>query len=970
MDTRSTKERTCSTSVEPRNARAKKSNTTVQKDKHETKPTGKITPSMAQFLEIKAANPDSILWYRMGDFYELFFEDAKIVSKALSITLTKRGKHLGEDIPMCGVPVVRADEYLHKLIKQGFRVAVCEQLENPADARKRGAKAIVRRDVVRLVTPGTLTEDTLLDAKSGNYLCALCLSPTEKISNTSKSKNKTPRANPENQRAALASIDISTGEFEIGLVALSDLAGELVRLAPRELILSDKKQLDPEILSVLEMLNTALTPVPNAHYDSLSGERQLKELFKITDLGAFGAFDRLELSAVSALLKYIDLTQLGSKPFTRPPRRTSANDVLLIDAASRTSLELTQSASGDKRTSLLASIDRTVTGPGSRELNTRLTSPLRNVKNINARLDAVGFLLDNATLKTDLRKILKSCPDLARAISRLAFQRGSPRDQANIRDALICARDCAIILKQNSGAIGLPPELGKLQTTFLKTPKDLTETLIQALVDEPSTNKRDGGFIKPGYSQELDEAEELKKNGRQIMAELEAKYADLTGIKSLKIRHNNILGYFIEVKQSTADILQQPPHAKTFRHRQSIASAARFTTEELDETQARIATAAERADNIEQEIFAQISKTITQYERVLGAIASALAELDVHAALAHLAQQDNYTRPKIDDSRTFLIKGGRHPVVEQALKAARHAPFIENDCILGAINPLDQTTATDEISPPPGFDENKEHYIWLVTGPNMAGKSTFLRQNALIAILAQIGSYVPARQAHIGVIDRLFSRVGASDDLARGRSTFMVEMVETASILNLATDRSLIILDEIGRGTATFDGLSIAWACVEFLHDITQARTLFATHYHELTVLPERLDGVANVTIDVKEWRDEIIFLHKVKPGAADRSYGIQVAKLAGLPTPVIERASQVLTLLEAQDQAGATATTNQLDELPLFKVAQTPHSQGQAIQRSKINIAIEELTPDELTPREALDILYQLKKLSLDQDQ
>ena len=922
------------------------------------------TPSMAQYLEIKAANPDSLLWYRMGDFYELFFEDAVTASAALGIVLTKRGKHLGEDIPMCGVPVVRADEYLERLIRQGYRVAVCEQLEDPAEARKRGAKAVVHRDVVRLVTPGTLTEETLLEANARNYLTAIFPAP-DAVSGPAGER-----------RIALASLDISTGEFEVGSASLVDLPGELARLAPREILTPDSTAADQLFERALALSPAARTPLPAAHYDSRSGERDLKTRLGVGDLRAFGEFTRPELAAIGGLLKYVDLTQIGKKPVIRPPRRLAGEAILLIDPASRASLELTRSASGERKGSLLSAVDRTVTGAGSRELAARLASPLTDIPAINARLDAVSHLLGEPALREDVRAALSGAPDIARAISRLSFGRGSPRDLGFVRDGLIAATKCAGLLSDSVRAvslpseIGLPSELADIVDRLSVAAGPLLDELSSALGDELPVNRRDGGFVRVGYLAELDEARRLKEDARQVLAELETRYRDETGVKSLKVRQNNILGFFIEVTQANAGPLTSAPHDKIFRHRQTMANAMRFVTDELVETEGRVATAGERALALEQDVFNDLARRVGDSEQDLCNIAASLADLDVTAALAELAEREDYARPHLSNDQTFEIRGGRHPVVEQSLKAAREGPFIENDCLLGLANDEPYTQSGEYDAPrPPGFDDNRAARIWLVTGPNMAGKSTFLRQNALICLLAQMGSFVPAQKAAIGVVDRLFSRVGASDDLARGRSTFMVEMVETAAILNQASDRSLVILDEIGRGTATFDGLSIAWACVEYLHEVRCCRTLFATHYHELTALADRLTQVANVTIDVKEWRDEIIFLHKVKPGAADRSYGIQVAKLAGLPANVISRAGEVLRLLEDADRNQSRTPDMVLDELPLFAATRPENPMAASSAPSAVETELANINPDELTPKAALDALYRLKSIMSDDD-
>jgi len=892
---------------------------------------------MAQFLEIKAANPDCLLFYRMGDFYELFFKDAAAAAQALGIVLTKRGKHLGEDIPMCGVPIHRADEYLQRLIRQGFRVAVCEQLEDPAEARKRGSKAVVRRDVVRLVTPGTLTEDSLLDAKARNYLTALFGGP--KVS-----AGVAPTL-------ALASLDISTGEFEVGEVPAADLPGEIVRLSPSEVIAADVLLADEQVRKWLGIAGAAATPVPGASFDSLAGERLLKARLGVADLQAFGAFSRAELATVGALLKYVELTQIGKAPCLRPPRRASPADRLVIDAASRASLELLRSLNGERQGSLLAAVDRTVTGPGARELVARLSSPLRDPEAIALRLDAVGCLRENETLRSDLRGTLRAAPDIARAISRLALQRGGPRDLAAVRNGLASAAVSSRMLQKGAGGIGLPEALSGVAQRLVGCGNDLEDLLARALVDEPPHLRRDGGFVRSGFRVDLDEARSLRDDSRKVMAALEAKYLDATGIKSLKVRHNNILGFYVEVPAAQSKPLLSEPLAHTFRHRQTMAGAVRFTTAELVEIESRIVASAERALGLEQDVFAQLSAAVATRENALGEVAAALAELDCAAGLAEVAAEQGYVRPQLDTGTTFDIRGGRHPVVEQALKSAKAGAFIENDCVLASAQP----------QVPAGFDEVTEARIWLVTGPNMAGKSTFLRQNAVVTVLAQMGSFVPARSAHIGIVDRLFSRVGAADDLARGRSTFMVEMVETAAILNQATDRSLVILDEIGRGTATFDGLSIAWAVVEYLHEVSRCRALFATHYHELTALAGRLGQVGNVTMDVKEWRDEIVFLHKVKPGAADRSYGIQVAKLAGLPKPVTVRAAEVLALLEENE--GKTPDGEALlTDLPLFAAARPKSHAATAAGPSPVEAALAALNPDELTPKGALDALYKLK--------
>jgi DNA mismatch repair protein MutS len=877
---------------------------------------------IAQYLEIKAANADCLLFYRMGDFYELFFEDAEIASRALGIALTKRGKHLGQDIPMCGVPVHAADDYLQRLIAGGHRVAVCEQIEDPAEAKKRGPKAVVRRDVVRLVTPGTLTEESLLDARAHNFLTALFRAPER----------------DGGQHYALASLDISTGELIASSASATDLAGELARLKPGEVLAGDDIAGDASLRRVIEEAGAALTPCPRAHFDSLKGERALKARLGVAALDAFGEFTRAELAAFSGLLTYVEITQVGRAPLLRPPRKETAGSLLIIDAATRANLELMRSNQGSRAGSLLAAIDRTVTAAGARELASRLGSPLTEPAPINARLDAVAYLTDEPRLRQSLREALKAAPDLARALARLALGRGDPRDLGAVHAAILAAHCLARQLLQSGEALGLPRELMGIAERLAAAPAEIAEALSATLAETLPVNARDGGFIREGADADLDALRRLRDGSRQVIAGLQTTYAESTGIKSLKVRHNNVLGYFVEVTALHGPILSKPPHAELFIHRQTLANVVRFSTSELAELEARITQAADRALALELEMFAGLSEQVLAEESALSAASAALAELDHYAALAELAIEENYVRPRIDASLAFAVEEGRHPMVEQNLRRGDGASFVGNDCRLG---------------------DGEAPRMLLVTGPNMAGKSTFLRQNALIVVMAQAGGFVPARAAHIGIVDRLFSRVGAADDLARGRSTFMVEMVETASILNQATLRSFVVLDEIGRGTATFDGLSIAWATLEYLHEVNRSRVLFATHYHELTALADKLEAAANATVEVKEWRDEIVFLYRVVMGAADRSYGIHVAKLAGLPATVLARANEVLGALEKAD--GRPKASDLADDLPLFQAAKPPAGLAEP---SPLERALDGLNPDAMTPKQALEALYRLKAL------
>ena len=873
--------------------------------------TETVTPMMAQYLQVKAQHPDALLFYRMGDFYELFFDDAVAAAAALDIALTKRGKHLGEDIAMCGVPHHASEGYLLTLIRKGFRVAIAEQMETPEQAKKRGHKSVVNRDVVRLVTPGTLTEDSLLDARRHNFLAAFAELRDE---------------------GALAWADISTGQVRVMPCTRTRLGPELARLAPRELLVTDARAED--IRPIAEDMGAALTGLAAASFDSQAAEGRLCELYKVQSLDGFGQFTRAERAALGALVDYLDMTQRGKLPLLQPPIRDAAEELVQIDAATRRNLELTQSLSGTREGGLLHAIDRTVTAAGARLLERRLASPSRRLDTIKERQDSVTFLHGNTRLRGDLRAALKEVPDLDRALSRLSLDRAGPRDMAAIRNTLEQAQTIAALLADQD-----PPDLLVQAAQALTGHEALLDQLDETLIAEPPLLARDGGFIAPGHDPDLDEARQLRDEGRSVIAQMQADYARDTGIPSLKIKHNNVLGYFIEVTTTHAERMLSDPLSTRYIHRQTTANQVRFTTVDLSEMETRILNAGSRALEIEKRLFAELRTAILAHAADLAQTARALAEIDLAAALADIAQAARWCAPRLDTSRVFRIEGGRHPVVEAAL-ARTGQPFIANDCAL---------SAEDGAA------------IWLLTGPNMAGKSTFLRQNALIAILAQMGAWVPAASAHIGLVSQVFSRVGASDDLARGRSTFMVEMVETAAILNQADERALVILDEIGRGTATYDGLSIAWATLEHLHDVNRARALFATHYHEMSALAGRLSGVENATVTVKEWEGDVIFLHEVKRGAADRSYGVQVARLAGLPESVISRAREVLSALE-QGEAG-TKPKALIDDLPLFSAARAP--EPQKTQTSPAMEKLAQINPDELTPKEALDLMYELRALA-----
>ncbi len=867
------------------------------------------TPMMAQYLVLKDDHPDCLLFYRMGDFYELFYDDAVKAAGVLDITLTKRGKSQGDDIAMCGVPYHSCDPYLAKLIRAGYKVAICEQTETPDEAKARVkkegksvSKALVTREAVRIVTQGTLTEDHLLDARQSNYICAIA-----EIGGM----------------YGLAWLELSTGNFHVESSSAKDLRSILERIDASEIIAAESL-----IDTLPEAQRDIYSPQPPSLFDVQNCRRHLEGLFQIQSAQSFGDFTDAEISASGALVDYILRTQKGKLPHISPPQKVFSGLHMAIDAATRKSLELVRTLSGEKKGSLLDCIDYTITSAGARLLHTHLSAPLADAEQINARLERVELFYQNDALRGLIRSYLGGVPDIERALSRLTVGRGVPKDLHALRDGLAQSEIIRAELQNDAKAPGV---LGDIIYDLQQNPNiaALQDQLTMALDENPPAVMKDGGFIKSGYNSKLDDLRDIRDNSRGRIASFQGTYQSQTGVDALKIKYNNVLGYFIEVPAKRADkiVTQTQDPDSPFIHRQTMGNAVRFTTLELSELERDIASAAGKSIAIEMDIFAQFVQSVSQYSQQIDLMARAIAVVDVASALAELAQDRGYVRPVIDGSLLFEIKGGRHPVVERALQRQSEA-FVSNDC---------------DLSP--------AQRLWLLTGPNMAGKSTFLRQNALIAILAQMGSFVPATSAHIGVIDRCFSRVGASDDLARGQSTFMVEMVETAAILNQSTERSLVILDEIGRGTATYDGLSIAWACVEHLHNVNKCRSLFATHYHELTRLEGELKALSCHTVAVKDWKGSIIFMHKVIAGVADRSYGIHVAQLAGIPAGVTKRANQILKTLDA--------SAPMTPELPLFNV-----SHDAPDEPSEIEKRLGAIEPDQLSPREALDALYNLKKL------
>lgn len=865
------------------------------------------SPMMAQYLACKAEAPGALLMFRMGDFYELFLDDAVEAAALLDIALTHRGQHLGAPLPMCGVPVPALEGAAARLVAAGRAVAIAEQMEDPKEARKRGSKAIVRRAVTRVLTPGTLTEERLLRPESANRVAAAFLSDGV---------------------AGLAWADISTGEFMTAEVAAAALPDELARLRPAELLWPEPAAL-PEALAT----HVSLRPQPLSGFDSRAGERAIRARFGLATLAGLGSFGRAELAAAAALLAHLEATARGAPVLLQPPRRHLPAAHMAIDRASRRSLELVEAADGGRAGSLLDGIDRTLTAAGARLLADEIAAPLTEVAAIEARLDCVQTFLADAAMRAEVRQLLRRAPDLARALGRLGAGRGRPLDLAAVRDALAVAADLHATLA-TAERQGAPAAFAGLRAG-LPPPAGLLDLLGRALVERPPARMGEAGAIAAGFDPALDELRDLASGGRQAMAALETELRERTGIATLKVRHNGVLGFHVEVPARHGEALLA--EGSGFRHRQTLGSAMRFDTEALRALATRIADAEERALAAERAHLEELAARVLAEAMALARIAGSLAAVDRAAALAELAAAAGWVRPVLADGLDFRVAGGRHPVVEAALARAGQ-PFVPNDCRLEG-----------------------EQRLWLLTGPNMGGKSTFLRQNALIAILAQAGSFVPAREATIGIVDRLYSRVGASDRLSEGQSTFMVEMVETAAILNGASPRSLVLLDEVGRGTATWDGLSLAWAVLEDLHDRLGCRTLFATHYHELEALAGRLESLSLFTMAVREWQGRFVFLHEVVPGAAAGSFGLEVARLAGVPAPVLARAGEILGRLEAGDAGGSARAA--LSDLPLFAAAPAPPRAPEP-KVDPLRARLSAIHPDSLTPRAALDLLYELKDL------
>ena len=871
-----------------------------------------LTPMMSQFLKIKSQYSDALLFYRMGDFYELFFEDAKIAAEALNITLTKRGKHNGQDIPMCGVPCHSSENYLLNLIRKGYKVAVCEQLETPEEAKKRGYKSVVNRDVIRLITPGTLTDEGLLNEFHNNFLLSIV-------------ENK--------GTYGVSWADISTGEFYCSALNSESLLSLISRINPSEILIPTGYEEKFRKFNLNK--NVVISALPLQNFDHSFSKKRFEQYFSVKSTSIFGDFDINEVNAMGALLSYLEITQCGQKVLLTPPKKNTESLYLKIDAASRKSLEITQTLDGNINGSLLGTINKTLTGGGTRLLNDRLNCPSTDLIEITERQAAVKFFIKNQSVMSSLREVLKQTPDMQRSLSRLGLSRGGPKDLGTIRN---CLRSTKIINDLVS-IEKIPLFIYQLLKSFDGFTNILTN-LNSALIETPPLSLKEGDYICSEYSPDLKHLRELKKNAQNLIAELQMKYIKTTTINSLKIKYNNILGYFVEIPISQSEKMKYQSFSETFIHRQTTTNSSRFSTIELSNMASDIINAQEKSKELELSYFEEFVSSILKVSNDLNSAAKSLSAFDFYSSLSFLSISEGWQQPIVDQSKTFEIKQGRHPVVEASLKNSASDQFIANNCDLST----------------------NENSILLITGPNMAGKSTFLRQNALITILAQIGSYVPATKAHIGVVDQIFSRVGASDDLAKGHSTFMIEMIETAGILEKATESSLIIMDEIGRGTATYDGLSIAWATLEHLHNEIRCRTLFATHYHELTQLENAFQNIKNAKVAIREWNDEIIFLHEVKFGTADKSYGIQVAKIAGLPINVTKRANVILKKLEGiTNKVEMSAITNKVklenDNLP-FNNANDEYLKKKTEESLKVFDMLSKLDTDDITPKEAFNIL------------
>jgi DNA mismatch repair protein MutS len=868
-------------------------------------PMESLSPAMRQFHHFKQKHPDCILFFRMGDFYETFYEDAKTCSKVLGLTLTSRDKGSENPVPLAGVPYHAIDGYLKKMLQAGYRVAVCEQVEDP-----KTAKGVVKRDVVRIVTPGTLTDDMLLEDKKDNFLCAIDLDVKG--------------------YAALSWVDISTGHFFVQRVVEKDLLNELQRLAPAECLLADRRgelfEVETRRLAndIGRLTRAIITERPSWYFDPYQAQQRLLKHFGTATLEGFGIRDGDQdlIPPAGAILEYLSETQKTTLGHIQSLRRVSRKEYLQIDPVSLRSLEILQTIRAESRKgSLLACLDETLTGMGGRMFRNWLCMPLCDVASIELRQDAVQELKENLPTLTSIRELLSNIADMERIAARISTFRASPRDLLGL------ARTLRQVPKLRELLGGLQANLNAQLAQQCDSMDELATLLESAVEPDCPTHLRDGGFIRNGFSQELDRLRSISTDGQSWLRNYQKQEAQRTGIANLKVGFNKVFGYYIEITNASADKVPAD-----YIRKQTVKNAERYITEELKNYENEVLTAQERALELEQRLFEDLRAKSAQYIPRLQRLAETVAQCDCLACFAYLANRRNYSRPKVTDDRRLIIREGKHPVLAEMLGAE----FVPNDVELG-----------DGVGD-----------IAVITGPNMSGKSTYIRQVALLALMAQAGSFIPAQESEIGLVDRIFTRVGASDELVRGQSTFMVEMTETANIINNATAKSLVILDEVGRGTSTYDGLALAWAITEHLATRLKCRTLFATHYHELTELAELFDNIRNCNVAVREWMDEVVFLHRILPGGTDKSYGIHVAKLAGLPKPILARSNEILEELESAFAKEATG-----DRLAKHK---TKEPDGDALFVQKHKSVLDKLTSTDvnrLTPLEAINLLSQIKR-------
>jgi DNA mismatch repair protein MutS len=870
------------------------------------------TPMMQQYLDAKYQHQDCLVLFRMGDFYELFNDDAIACSKLLGIALSRRGKTENLDIQMCGVPYHSINAYLPRLIAAGYKVAICEQMESPDAAKKeRGYKAIVKREVVKIITQGTLIDENLLDLKLPNYLASIVI---------------------DKDLVHVAYSDLSTFDFFLSTVTIGNLLSELERINPKEILISENIKDNYEIFNLFNPYRGKLVFQVASYFSLKKSKKVIEDFYKIQSIESLGNFSSIQICSIGSILEYIRITQKTSIPDIGFPKLITHDDYMIIDSSTRRNLELLYSSDGKTQGSVISIIDKTVTSGGSRLLYNFVGNPIAKIDKINNRLELTDLFLSNLKTTENIRKYLSHCHDIERMIARISMNKCLPKDLIDFKNSLKIADVIKAIIYQEFSSSN--NSLISYIKNNLTCQQEIIELIDKAILDEPQNDSSKGHYINPLYHPKILELKNLINNSNVLIKRLENKYINKTQISSLKILSNNLMGFFIEIKPKNSDQMSDP----IFIHKQTLSSGVRFTTVELQNLESSILNSSSLLVNLEKEIFENICNIISKSLNTIKKIANCISLVDVFTNFAIIADENKYSKPEITDSNDFEIINGRHNVVEKVFESGQS--FVPNDCNL-----------------------NFENRVWLITGPNMAGKSTFLKQNALIAILSHIGCFVPAQYAKIGVIDMLFSRIGANDNLAKGHSTFMVEMIETSRILAQSTEKSFIILDEVGRGTATYDGVAIAWAALEHIHDKLRCRCLFATHYHELVALENSLPSLRNYTVKVDDEHEKILFLYKIIKGAASKSYGIHVAELSGIPNSVIKRAKELLKKMEIQSVKQNKILTQDMSYTKnLFEMT----NDDSEYKKKYDNIVnkIKEINPDNLTPKEALEMVYKLTNL------